>query len=201
MMTDASEAAEVRSITLEDPQGEWHATLEAFSGRHMRISLAETAKAPRGRWNAGAQVRVCLRAGSRTYSTPASVIKQIGSVIWLAVSPSFAGFERRASQRVPVRLPVRCSHHGTDHDAWCLDLSAGGMRLSLPTHVDVGDELDLQFLLPGSRETLHVRGRSLWVAAGPSGRVEAGVKFIALQPTEGSMIADFCARQAPVEGT
>ncbi|MGC8666502.1 MAG: PilZ domain-containing protein [Chthonomonadales bacterium] len=195
-MTDASGVGEGRRITLKDPQGEWPATLEAFSGRHMRIALAPGSDAPKVRWGSGAEVRVCLEGPSGSFCAPASVVKQIGSVVWLAVSPSVSGLERRSAPRVSVRFPVCCVCRGVEHSAWCLDLSAGGMRLSLSTHVAEGDDLSLAFSLPDAPEPLTLHGRILWVAPGPRGRTEAGVKFVGLHPAQGAAIAAFCARRA-----
>lgn len=195
-MANAPVAGDERRITLKDARGEWPAVLEAFSGRHLRVSLSPEAEKSGVRWDAGAEVRVCLQAASGSFFAPASVIKHIGSVVWLSVPLSLDMLERRSAPRVAVRFQVECMRRGAKHPAWCLDLSSGGMRLSLATHLAQGDELALTFRLPGAEEEFRMSGRVLRIAHGPGGRVEAGVKFVDLEPAQGAAIAAFCAAHA-----
>ncbi|MGA3103843.1 MAG: PilZ domain-containing protein [Terriglobales bacterium] len=56
--------------------------------------------------------------------------------------------ERRALRRVPVRVPVKVRHDGTEHDGLTRDLSSSGIFLYSDSRMKAGSKLELVIMLP-----------------------------------------------------
>jgi hypothetical protein len=56
--------------------------------------------------------------------------------------------ERRALRRVPVRVPVKVRHSGTEHEGLTRDLSSSGIFLYSDSRMRAGSKLELVIMLP-----------------------------------------------------
>jgi hypothetical protein len=56
--------------------------------------------------------------------------------------------ERRSSQRVPVRVPVKVRHQGVEHPGMTHDLSSSGIFLYSDSEMKAGSKLELVIMLP-----------------------------------------------------
>jgi PilZ domain len=56
--------------------------------------------------------------------------------------------ERRLRQRVPVRVPVKVRHEGSEHQGFTRDLSSSGIFLYSESEMKAGSKLELVIMLP-----------------------------------------------------
>lgn len=56
--------------------------------------------------------------------------------------------ERRSRQRVPVRVPVKVRHEGSEHEALTRDLSSSGIFIYSESGMKAGSKLELVIMLP-----------------------------------------------------
>jgi len=56
--------------------------------------------------------------------------------------------DRRAGQRMPVRVPVKMRHQGSEHAGLTRDLSSSGVFLYSETGLKPGSKLELVIMLP-----------------------------------------------------
>lgn len=56
--------------------------------------------------------------------------------------------DRRAGQRMPVRVPVKMRHQGSEHSGLTRDLSSSGVFLYSETGLKPGSKLELVIMLP-----------------------------------------------------
>ncbi len=56
--------------------------------------------------------------------------------------------ERRSGQRVPVRVPVKVRHAGSEHQGLTRDLSSSGIFLYSESEMKAGSKLELVIMLP-----------------------------------------------------
>lgn len=56
--------------------------------------------------------------------------------------------ERRSGQRVPVRVPVKVRHQGSEHQGLTRDLSSSGIFLYSESGMKAGSKLELVIMLP-----------------------------------------------------
>ena len=56
--------------------------------------------------------------------------------------------ERRSGQRVPVRVPVKVRHEGSEHQGLTRDLSSSGIFLYSESEMKAGSKLELVIMLP-----------------------------------------------------
>ncbi|MBI4343575.1 MAG: PilZ domain-containing protein [Candidatus Omnitrophica bacterium] len=103
----------------------------------------------------------------------------------------------RGAQRVKHPFMVRCRLSSSATSAWAMsplrDLSASGARFVSEEGFAVGDELDLQLLLPVSKDPLLVRGKVAWVKPGPMALREYGVAFELADERSRQLIAEAVA--------
>lgn len=68
----------------------------------------------------------------------------------MADKPSVAmtSDERRSGKRVPVRVPVKVRHEGSEHPGQTRDLSASGIFLYAESKIKAGSKLELVVMLP-----------------------------------------------------
>jgi len=90
--------------------------------------------------------------------------------------PSEPGSERRSSQRYTTRslVEVRIPTWTALQAVYTVNLSLGGMRLSLGARVSMGAPVDIIMTLPDG-ERLHIPGKVAYLGTGASGDV--GVRF------------------------
>ena len=90
--------------------------------------------------------------------------------------PSEPGPERRSSQRYTTRslVEVRIPTWTALQAVYTVNLSLGGMRLSLGARVSMGAPVDIIMTLPDG-ERLHLPGKVAYLGGGASGDV--GVSF------------------------
>ena len=90
--------------------------------------------------------------------------------------PSDPGSERRSSQRYTTRslVEVRIPTWTALQAVYTVNLSLGGMRLSLGARVSMGAPVDIIMTLPDG-ERLHLPGKVAYLGTGASGDV--GVRF------------------------
>ncbi len=84
--------------------------------------------------------------------------------------------DRRDSRRVPIRLLVRDPSLGGSFEEYGGNIGIGGVYFDA-LHPPVGSELELRFILPGSREEIHALGEVLRVSR-EGIRFGAHVKFV-----------------------
>jgi Tfp pilus assembly protein PilZ len=89
--------------------------------------------------------------------------------------------EHRHAPRITQAFMVRYRAPTGSRPSWLVaplrDLSSGGARFLSEGAFDVGDELEIQLLLPLSREPVSLPARVAWVKSAPLGMVELGVTF------------------------
>jgi hypothetical protein len=56
--------------------------------------------------------------------------------------------ERRSRQRMPVRVPIKVRHEGTEHEGLTRDLSSSGIFLYSESGMKEGSKLELVIMLP-----------------------------------------------------
>jgi len=90
--------------------------------------------------------------------------------------PSEPGSERRSSQRYTTRslVEVRIPTWTALQAVYTVNLSLGGMRLSLGARVSMGAPVDIIMTLPDG-ERLHLPGKVAYLGSGACGDV--GVRF------------------------
>jgi len=88
--------------------------------------------------------------------------------------------EKRRAPRVARGFMVRYRRAGSGGQ-WAVsslkDLSRGGARFSADIALEPGDTLDLQLMLPVSRDPVAVKAKVAWARAGVFGTTEIGVAF------------------------
>ena len=102
------------------------------------------------------------------------------------------GPERRRENRVPTRslVEVRLPDWGTLQRVYTINLSMGGMRLSLGAKAALGTAVDIIFTLPNG-DRLHLPGKVAHLGAGDTGDV--GVRFDELPVKTRDEIAKYLA--------
>jgi hypothetical protein len=105
---------------------------------------------------------------------------------------------KRKSLRAPVYLDVRCDlPDGTTVKGKAINLGTEGMYLKSPEPMTVGNNVEVEFLLPGTLNSLRLNGEVMWARAmdkagetGDSFHV-AGIRFANLEEPYLGMIQDY----------
>ena len=103
------------------------------------------------------------------------------------------GAERRDSRRVPLRIHVRDLGLGGSYEEYPGNVGIGGVYFDA-LHPPVGSQLELRFILPGSREEILTMGEVLRVSR-DGARFGAHVKFVDLPLDAELAIARFLERE------
>lgn len=83
------------------------------------------------------------------------------------VTQSFIELSQRASPRINVQMLVRYGDNGDfEHHDYSVNLSAGGLFLTTSQELTLGQELNLEFLLPSTETPLYCSGRVAWLNRG-----------------------------------
>jgi Tfp pilus assembly protein PilZ len=104
--------------------------------------------------------------------------------------PAQPGSERRSSQRFTTRslVEVRIPTWTALQAVYTVNLSLGGMRLSLGARIAMGAPVDIIMTLPDG-ERLHLPGKVAYLGTGASGDV--GVRFDELPPYTQQQIQNY----------
>ena len=111
------------------------------------------------------------------------------------------GGSRRSSVRVPVRLTLRCDlTDGSTVQARVVNLGTEGILIESRDPIDVGESVEVEFLLPDTLNSIRVAGEVVWSHSSYKG-VEheqdhhvAGIKFINHDELYRSLIRDYTIR-------
>jgi uncharacterized protein (TIGR02266 family) len=107
------------------------------------------------------------------------------------------GAKDRRHVRRPVRVSVRVSdnadptHGEIVFDA--LDLSQGGAFLESELLLEVGDELEITFAIPGELRRIRAHAKVAWAtrSSGAKRKPGMGLQFTDLKQSDCQLIADF----------
>jgi uncharacterized protein (TIGR02266 family) len=96
-------------------------------------------------------------------------------------------FNRRATIRVPVAVPVSFQSDGVIAGARTQDVSRGGVAIRTLDPLPLGTVLELTFRLPGSTRDITAAGRVAW----SDRRVGMGLQFERVEPADQQAIDAF----------
>ena len=96
-------------------------------------------------------------------------------------------FNRRASPRVVLGIPIAYRFGNTIAAALTLNLSRGGIAIRTTSPLDPGSRARLRFRLPGSKRDIDAEARIVW----SDRRVGMGLQFEKLDPADQGAIDDF----------
>jgi uncharacterized protein (TIGR02266 family) len=113
----------------------------------------------------------------------------------MAGEPSDPGAPLRRYVRKPVAAQLRCrGTMGPGHLFFdTQDLSVGGAFLRADLLLEPGEELEVEFELPGVSRAFHARARVAWVRRGESDRSAPGmgIEFLGLTQEDRDALEDF----------
>src|SRR4029450_8788151 len=96
-------------------------------------------------------------------------------------------FNRRASPRVVLGIPVQYRFGNTIAAALALNLSHGGIAIRTTSPLDTGTKIKVRFRTPGSKRDIDVEGRVTW----SDRRVGMGVQFEKVEAASQTLIDSF----------
>jgi uncharacterized protein (TIGR02266 family) len=103
----------------------------------------------------------------------------------------------RRHVRRPVRVSIRVRDVGDPTQAEihldALDISQGGAFLQSELLLEVGDELEVTFAIPGELRRIQVHAKVAWATRGGGAQEKAGMglQFTDLRESDRQLIADF----------
>jgi hypothetical protein len=105
---------------------------------------------------------------------------------------------KRKSLRAPVYLDVRCDlPDGTTVKGKAINLGTEGLYLKSPEPMTVGDNVEVEFLLPGTLNSLRLNGEVMWARGvdKEENREDnfhvAGIRFENLEEPYRGMVQDY----------
>lgn len=113
------------------------------------------------------------------------------------VTQSFINLSQRASPRINTKVLVRFGFNGEmSHHDYSVNLSSGGLYLASEEQIELGQEIRLEFMLPGTTQTLQCHGRIAWINQGPQRKRQdladgLGIEFISLTPEKRRRLQQF----------
>jgi hypothetical protein len=138
-----------------------------------------------------AAARAWARAGARgwvnEHSAPHQVLSSLAPLLFRD------SFDRRASPRVPVAMPVSCTAGSAVSSATALNVGAGGLALRPLTAVPVGEVVRLRFRLPALARDIDVEARVCWSDL----RYGIGVQVERISEQDGAALEAFVERHLP----
>jgi len=122
-------------------------------------------------------------------------LDQLAMGVGLAVArpASYATMQRRATFRVPARLPFAfkvCSAEKPsamgrgEHTGTTDDVSAGGMRFQTDLPLSVGDEIEMTITFIAGTPPIFRKARIVRTSEAAGGRISVGVNFVGASDTE-----------------
>ncbi|MEM7412852.1 MAG: TIGR02266 family protein [Myxococcota bacterium] len=119
--------------------------------------------------------------------------KPLSRVTLLQAVNRFLRLTVRGLDRVPLETEVCLrSSAGDETWAWALNLSRGGMFVEADTALEPETELDVEFTLPASDETVHPSARVVWRRPpNADARAGMGLQFLKLGQDEARLIENY----------
>jgi uncharacterized protein (TIGR02266 family) len=96
-------------------------------------------------------------------------------------------FNRRASPRVVLGIPIQYRFGNTIAAALTLNLSRGGIAIRTTSPLDHGAKIKVRFRMPGSKKDIDAEGRVAW----SDRRVGMGIQFEKVEPANQTLIDQF----------
>lgn len=124
-----------------------------------------------GSVTAGAQVKALAELGISGYVNEHAATPHILPALAPHLFPD--SFDRRASRRVKLGVPVSIQAGGKRAAAHALNLSKGGVAIRTMDPLPVGTAIELKFRLPGIRTEIKASGKVRW----SDPRTGMGVQF------------------------
>jgi len=103
--------------------------------------------------------------------------------------------ERRRNARIPVQIAVvvRTTGIGGNMKVNTIDLSEGGMAVSMPHGRRPTNPLQISFTLPGNNHPLEIAAEFAWEGA----RRQAGLRFVQTPPESARELKEWLKRNSP----
>lgn len=89
---------------------------------------------------------------------------------------------RRAHDRIDATFNVKITYGGRHIEARCINISQGGMLLSVDEQIPIGEVITAEFRLPDHPQMISTEARICWSER--EARQGIGVKFIGLRAIE-----------------
>ena len=110
---------------------------------------------------------------------------------------------RESGDRISVNILVDYKTKGTYLFDFCQDLGVGGVFIATEKPNAVGEEFELSFTIPDSRQTLTVMGKVTWVqpklAGKPTVYPGMGVQFLNFSGEKRKILEDFVKRYGALQ--
>jgi len=130
-------------------------------------------------------MRKAFNAGVTFFLSKPINLDRLSSLVKVMRAPMLK--ERRRYARLPFRCMVSCQLSSNQFSAKSVDLSEGGMLLESSGGANVGDELNLEFVIPQSGKTVRLRAKA--VRKEVSDRL--GLAFASVDPQDLQAIQDY----------
>jgi uncharacterized protein (TIGR02266 family) len=96
-------------------------------------------------------------------------------------------FNRRASPRVVLGIPIQYRFGNTIAAALTLNLSRGGISIRTTSPLENGAKIKVRFRMPGAKKDIDAEGRVAW----SDRRVGMGIQFEKVEPANQTLIDQF----------
>ncbi|MBM3772124.1 MAG: response regulator [Acidimicrobiia bacterium] len=131
------------------------------------------------------EVRELAALGVAGYVNEYSAVQHILPSLAPRLFPD--NFNRRASPRVVLGIPIQYRFGNTIAAALTLNLSHGGMAIRTTSPLDSGSVIKVRFRLPGSRRDVDAEGKVAW----SDRRVGMGIEFESVDSANQAAIDNF----------
>jgi uncharacterized protein (TIGR02266 family) len=131
------------------------------------------------------EVRQLAALGVAGYVNEYSAVQHILPSIAPHLFPD--NFNRRASPRVVLGIPIQYRYGNTIAAALTLNLSHGGVAIRTTSPLDAGAQIKVRFRMPGSRRDIDADGHVAW----SDRRVGMGMQFEKVDPANQAVIDTF----------
>jgi uncharacterized protein (TIGR02266 family) len=131
------------------------------------------------------EVRELAALGVAGYINEYSAVQHILPSIAPHLFPD--NFNRRASPRVVLGIPIQYRYGNTIAAALTLNLSRGGIAIRTTSPLDGGAKIKVRFRMPGSKRDIDAEGRVAW----SDRRVGMGIQFEQVDPANQTIIDNF----------
>lgn len=131
------------------------------------------------------EVRELAALGVAGYVNEYSAVQHILPSLAPRLFPD--NFNRRASPRVVLGIPIQYRFGNTIAAALTLNLSHGGMAIRTTSPLDSGSVIKVRFRLPGSRRDVDAEGKVAWSDC----RVGMGIEFESVDSANQAAIDNF----------
>jgi len=131
------------------------------------------------------EVRQLASLGVAGYVNEYSAVQHIVPSLAPHLFPD--NFNRRASPRVVLGIPVQYRFNNTIAAALTLNLSRGGVAIRTTSPLESGSRIRVRFRMPGSKRDVEAEGRVAW----SDRRVGMGVQFEQVDPATQLVIDNF----------